>query len=132
LRPAVWEVDLSPPIDPKRRRTAQIKKGKAMETSEVQTLEKANAILRTWTRQHNQAAVLMAIPLVAGFIMRSSFPSALTDVVMTVAAAISLTTGVLLIPEDFRSRRGSLTPAICLVAAMWAAALIVALFCLIG
>jgi hypothetical protein len=74
----------------------------------------------------------MAIPLVAGFIMRSSFPSALTDVVMTVAAAISLTTGVLLIPEDFRSRRGSLTPAICLVAAMWAAALIVALFCLIG
>jgi hypothetical protein len=55
LRPAVWEVDLSPPIDPKRRRTAQIKKGKAMETSEVQTLEKANAILRTWTRQHNQS-----------------------------------------------------------------------------
>ncbi len=109
-----------------------MKKGKAMETSEVQTLEKSNAILRTWTRRHNQAAVLMAIPLVAGIIMRSSFPPALTDIVMTVAPAISLTTGVILIPEDFRSRRGSLTLAISLVVAMWAAAFIVALFCLMG
>jgi len=129
----VWFVEgREPLIAIVRRRTAQNKKGNAMETSEVQTLKKANAILRTWTRRHNRAGVLMAIPLVAGFIMMSAFPSALTDIVMAVAPAIALTTGMFLIPEDFRSRRGSLIPAICLVAAMWAAAIVVALFRLIG
>ena len=104
-----------------------------METSQVQqALKRANAILQTWTRRHNQAGVLMAIPLVAGFVMMSLLPSALSDIVMAVAPASALTTGMFLIPEDFRSRRGSLTPAICLAAAMWAAALIVALFRFIG
>jgi hypothetical protein len=99
-----------------------------METSEVQNLKKANAILQTWTRRHNRAGILMAIPLVVGFIVINVFPSALSDIILTVAPAIALTTGILSIPEAFRSRRGSLTTAICLVAAMWAAALLVTLF----
>jgi hypothetical protein len=103
-----------------------------MESGEVQALKKANAILRTWTRRHNQVGVLIAVPLVAGFIMVSLLPSAFSDTVLAVAPAIGLTTGVFLLPEDFRSRRGSLTSAICLVAAMWAMALIVALFRLLG
>jgi hypothetical protein len=115
-----------------RRGTSQGKKGNAMETSEVQNLKKANAILRTWIRQHNQAAVLMAIPLVAGFVMMNFFPSALSDVVLAVAPTIALTTGIILIPEDFRSRRGSMTFAICLVGVMWVAALIVSLIRLLG
>jgi len=115
-----------------RRRTVQIKKRKAMETSEVQTHKKANAILRTWTRRHNQAAVLIAIPLVAGFVMVSFFPSAFSDIVLALAPAISLTTGIVLTPEDFRSRRGSLTSAFCLVAAMWVAAVVVTTVRLLG
>jgi hypothetical protein len=102
-----------------------------METSEVQALEKANAIMRAWTRRHNQAAVLMAAPLVAGFVMMSFFPSAFSDVVLAFTPVISLTTGVFLIPDDFRSRRGSMTSAFCLVAAMWGVAVLVAL-CLSG
>ena len=72
-----------------------------METSEVQALKKANAIVRTWTRRHNRAGVLMVIPLVAGFIMMSLFPSLLSDIVMAVTPAIGLTTGMFVIPEDF-------------------------------
>lgn len=101
-------------------------------TSEVQTLEKADAILRTWTRRQNQAAVRMAIPLVVGFVVMTFFPSAFSDIVLAVAPVISLTTGIFMIPEDFRSRRGSLVSAFCLVAAMWVFALIVALVRLLG
>ncbi len=103
-----------------------------METTEVQTLKKANDILQTWTRRHNRAGVLMAIPLVVGFTVTNVFPSALSDIVLAVAPAIALTTGILSIPEAFHSRRGSLTTAICLVAAMWAAALLVTLFRVLG
>ena len=103
-----------------------------MERSEMQSLKRANDISRTWTRRHNQAGVLMAIPLVAGFIIMSLLPSSLSDIIMAVAPAIALTTGIFLIPEDYRSRRGSLTSAICLVATMWAVALVVALFRLLG
>ena len=113
----------------KRPNTA---KGKAMETSEVQTLEKANAILRTWTYRHNQAAVLIAIPFVVGFVMITFIPSAFSDIVLAVAPVISLTTGIFMIPEDFRTRRGSLNSAFCLVAAMWVGAVIVALVRLLG
>ena len=103
-----------------------------MDTSEEQTQEKANAILRTWTRRHNQAAVRIAIPLVAGFVMVSFFPSAFSDIVLAVAPVISLTTGIFLTPEDFRSRRVSLTSAFCLVAAMWVAAVVVTVVRLLG
>lgn len=108
------------------------KRGKAMDTSEVQTLRESQAILRTWIRQHNQAAVFMGIPLVAGFVMRNLYPSAFSDVVMAVVPAIALTIGIMLIPEDFRSRRGSMTSAICLLAAMWGAALVFSLMRLLG
>lgn len=103
-----------------------------METSEVQHLEKANAISRAWTRQHNKAAVLMAIPIVAGFVMMNFFPSVFSDVVLAVAPVIAMTTGILLIPEDFRSRRGSMISAIFLVVAMWVAALVFCLIRLLG
>ncbi len=74
----------------------------------------------------------MTIPVVAGFVMMRFFPSVYSDVVMAVAPTIALTTGIILIPEDFRSRRGSLTSAFCLVAAMWIVAVIVVLVRLLG
>lgn len=103
-----------------------------METSQAQTLKEAAAVLQTWTRRHNQAAVLMAIPLVAGVILINLAPSALSDIVMAAAPAMALTMGIFLIPEDLRSRRGSLTSAIGLVAAMWTIALVATLVRLLG
>lgn len=103
-----------------------------MESTEVQNLEKANAIFQTWNRRHNQAAVLMAIPLVTGFVMMRICPSEFSDVFMTVTPVISMTTGIFLIPEDFRNRRGSLATAFCLVAVMLAGAVIVAYLRLFG
>lgn len=109
-----------------------VKKGIAMETSEVQNLKKATVILQTWNRRHNQAALVMAIPLVTGFVMLRICPSGFSDLFMTVAPVISITTGIFMIPEDFRNRRGSLATAFCLVAVMLVGAVIVALLRLFG
>ena len=50
---------------------------------------------------------------------------------MAVGAAMGLTLGVSLIPEVFRSRRGSLKPAVCLVTAMWIGAIVTAVLSVI-
>jgi hypothetical protein len=102
-----------------------------METHDVQTLKGAIAISQTWTRRHNQAAVLMALPLVVSFVMVSLFPSAVSTFAIVVASATALTVGICLIPEDFRSRRGSLITGLLLVLAMWAIAVMVALACMV-
>jgi hypothetical protein len=125
------------PVPPPRyrRRSARVikhEKGQVVNTDEISNLEKANAILQAWTRQHNRAGLLMAIPLVAGFVLAQSVPPALGNIAMVVGPAIALTLGLFLIPTDFRSRSGSLTPAICLVTGMWIAAVAVAVFSLVG
>ena len=102
-----------------------------MTTSEVQNFEKANAILRAWTKRHNEAALSIASPLIASFILARFFPSAFGTVAMAVGAAMGLTLGVSLIPEVFRSRRGSLKPAVCLVTAMWIGAIVTAVLSVI-
>ncbi len=103
-----------------------------MKTIEVQKLEEANNFLRAWTKQHNKAAFFMAMPMIAGFLAARIFPSGLGLIAMSVGPAIALSIGVRLIPNDFRSRSGSLTPAICLVAAMWISALVSIVFSLLG
>ncbi len=103
-----------------------------MSKSEVECLKEASAILETWNRRHHQAGIAMAIPLVASFIVIRLFPSVITETLMALVPAIGLTMGLMLIPEDFRSRRGSLTSAICFVAVIWAVALIAVLIRLFG
>jgi hypothetical protein len=94
-----------------------------MQHNEVPNLQKGNAILKAWNRQHCRAALLMAIPLLAGFVFAHFAPPVLGNLGMAVGPALGLTIGLALIPEDFRGRTGSLTQAIWLVAAMWMAAL---------
>jgi hypothetical protein len=107
-------------------------KGQVMITPEVSNLQKANGFLQVWTRQHNRAAILMAIPLLASFVVARFTPPVLGNIGMAVGPAIALTIGLAMIPRDFRSRSGSLTPAIWLVAAMWIAALGTVVFSLTG
>jgi hypothetical protein len=102
-----------------------------MITPEVLNLQKANAIQKAWNRQHKRAAVLMAIPLLAGFVCARLAPPVLGNIGMAVGPAMGLTIGLALIPEDFRSRSGSLTPAVWLVAAMWVAAAVITALTLI-
>jgi hypothetical protein len=103
-----------------------------MEVSQTQALKNATASVQAWTHRHNQAGALIALPLVVGFVMISVFPSALSDIVLAVAPAMALTTGMLLIPESFLSRRGSLVLANGLLAATWAIALLIVLLRLLG
>lgn len=102
-----------------------------MKTIEVQKLEEANVLVREWNKQHYRAACFMAIPLIVGFLAEQIVPSG-GIIAMAVGPAIGLSTGVCLIPNDFRGRSGSLTLARCLVAAMWIAALVSVLFSLLG
>jgi hypothetical protein len=99
-------------------------------TREVSDLEKANAHLQAWTRQQITASLLMAIPLVAGFVLAEFAPAALGNTAIPLGCAIGLTIGVCVIPKDFRSRSGSLTPAISLVTALWISAVSIAVFSL--
>lgn len=103
-----------------------------MMAPEGSDLQKADAIQKVWSRQHNRAAVLMAIPLLAGFACARFAPPVLGNIGMAVGPAIGLTIALALIPRDFRSRSGSLTPAIWLVAAMWVAAAVITALTLIG
>ena len=99
-------------------------------TREVSDLEKANAHLQAWKRQKITASLLMAIPLVAGFVLAEFAPAALGNTAISLGCAIGLTIGVCVIPKDFRSRSGSLTPAISLVTALWISAVSIAVFSL--
>jgi len=103
-----------------------------MTTHEVSNLQKANVFLQEWNRQHNRASILMAIPILAGFVLARFAPPVLGNIGMAAGPAIGLTIGLALIPRDFRSRSGSLTPAIWLVAAMWIAALGTVVLSLMG
>lgn len=107
-------------------------KGQEMTTPEVSNMQKANAILQQWNRQHYRAALLTAIPVLAGFVLAEYAPPVLGNIGMAVGPAIGLSIGLALIPGDLRSRSGSLIPAICLVAAMWTAAFCVVVLSLIG
>lgn len=66
------------------------------------------------------------------FIFPQYFPSPFDGIAMAIGAAISFTIFFFLNPESLRSRRGSLIPAICLVAAMWLFAAVVTVISLIG
>jgi hypothetical protein len=106
--------------------------GEVMTTPEVPYLHKAHAFLQEWNRQHYRASILIVIPVLAGFVLAEVPPPVLGNIGMAVGPAIGLTIGLALIPRDFRSRSGSLTPAMWLVAAMWIAALGIVVLSLIG
>lgn len=103
-----------------------------MKTIEEQKLEDTNHFLRAWNKQHYKAGLFVAIPSIAGFLAAQIVPSPFGIIAMAVGPAIGLSIGVRLIPNDFRSRSGSVTPAICLVVAMWIAALVTTVSSLLG
>lgn len=102
-----------------------------MTTPEAANMQKASAILRALNKQHKKTAALMAIPLLAGFACAQFAPPVLGSIAIALAPAAALTIGLALIPTDFRTRTGSLTPAICLVAALWLCAAVGTAFSLI-
>ncbi|MBT5608311.1 MAG: hypothetical protein HN742_29775 [Lentisphaerae bacterium] len=81
---------------------------------------KAIRLQRSRARQESRGAIVVLVccmGLVLGF--PQYFPSPFDNIVMGVGAAASFTLFFFLNRESLRSRRGSLIPAICLVAAMW-------------
>ena len=99
---------------------------------ELNDPEDANAAQQEWNRRQHLAGLYMAIPLVAGFLLATEFSSPVNEIAMSIASAVALSVGVSVIPDSFRSRRGSLVPAFCLIGAMWAMALLVTLVLLVG
>jgi len=103
-----------------------------MSIRQVADLQEGNRGLQDWRKQHHRAALLMAVPLAVGFALARFAPPAVGNIAMAFCPAISLTAGLSVIPADFRSRSGSLTPALCLVTAMWVVAIGAAVFSLAG
>ncbi len=109
-----------------------------MKASDERDIEMARALEagRAWQRENNKqqskAALLLIPGMVVMFILLEYVPSPFDSIAMAIGAAISFTVFFFLETESLRSRRGSLIPAICLVAAMWLFAAITVVVSLIG
>ena len=99
---------------------------------ELNAPEGANTAQQEWNRRQHLAGLYMAIPLIVGFLIATEFPPPVSEIAMGIASALGLTVGVCVIPDSFRSRRDSLKPAFCLIAAMWLLAAFVTLLQLTG
>ncbi len=94
--------------------------------------ERASELLQAQNVRQLEASVQMAIPVVAGFAIAALTHSALGNPAISIGCALGLTAGVVSLPDSFRNRRGSLTTAKGLVAAMWVMAAITTAISLIG
>ncbi len=109
-----------------------------MKTSEERDIEMVRALEagRAWQRennkQQNKVALSLIPTIVAIFILPQYLQSPFDTIAMGIGAAISFTIFFFLKPESLRSRRGSLIPAISLVAAMWLFAAVTTVISLIG
>ena len=95
-----------------------------MKNTEVLRLEKAIAIQSAWNKLQNKATLSAAPFIIAGFILPRFIASPFDLMVMALGPTVGLTIMFSLIPDSFRSRSGSLKPAIGLVVALWVAALV--------
>jgi MFS superfamily sulfate permease-like transporter len=103
-----------------------------MKAPETHSMEAAIAFFREHAKQQRKATLLMVLTIVLLFILPHFIPSPFDGMVIGFGSAIVLTTCVYRQPHSFRSRSGSLTMAICLVAALWLCAVIGTVFSLIG
>ena len=106
-----------------------------MKASDAQSIEVAKAVLLQRLRAQQDAKLgilLLVFNVVIIFVLPQYFPSPFDGIAMGIGAAFSFTIFFLLKTESLRSRRGSLIPAVCLVAAMWLFAAITTVISLIG
>ncbi len=103
-----------------------------MKESEAQRLEAAVFFLRARARQQYKAVLLMVISLFVIFILPNFIPSPFGGMVIGLGGAGIFTIYVLQNPNSFRSRKGSLIPAICLATALWLSAAVVVILSLKG
>jgi hypothetical protein len=87
-----------------------------MKTNETQMLEATKTVIQS------------AVVLVFCYSILFSHSATL----MGIAGAVGFTISVSLHPHYFRSRRGSLTPAFCLLAFVWLCAAVTIVFSLLG
>ena len=88
---------------------------------------------QTLNRQQTQAGVVLIVVTVATlFILPQYMPPPYDGMSMSFGSAAILTIFVYLYPESFRSRGGSLVPALGLVAALWLSAAVTTALSLIG
>ena len=105
-----------------------------MKASDAQSIEVTNAarLQRFRAQQESKLGILLVCNVILLFILPEYFPSPFDSIAMGIGAAISFTIFFFLKSESLRSRRGSLIPAICLVAAMWIFAAVTTVISLIG
>ena len=123
--------DISHKISELERLNASLMKENSDLQAKVSALESKMFSLDR-TRQQNRATLLMVFTLVIIFILPQFIPAPFGEMVMGFGATISFTAYVLLQPDSFRSRSGSLMQAICLVTAMWILLVVVTALKLIG
>ena len=108
-----------------------------MKASDAQSIEveveKAVLLQRLRAQQDAKLGLLFLLcNVVILFILPRYFPTPFDSIAMGIGAAFSFTIFFLLKSESLRSRRGSLVPAVCLVAVMWLFAAITTVISLFG
>jgi hypothetical protein len=104
-----------------------------LKTTGAQKIEEAKAaFLAASSRRQTRAALLTMLTVVVVVIVPRFVPAPFDVVVMMVGGTILLSANLSLFPDSFRSRGGSLAPALGLVGAMLVAAVVITVLLLSG
>lgn len=103
-----------------------------MKAAEAPEMETATALLRARAKQQSRAAVLAILAIAVLFVLPRLIPSPFDVVAMGFGSAALFNAVVLLNPDSFRNRSGSLTTAVCLATALWLCAVVGTVFSLTG
>ncbi len=83
-------------------------------------------------RQTRIGLILMTVAVLVLFILPRQVPTPYGALVGSLGGALLMTIYLGLLPETLRSRTGSMTPAYCLVGALWLGAATVSMLTLFG
>lgn len=98
-----------------------------MKNDESRNLEHGLALSRKFAKQQFQSTLAMFASAALAFLVTGLVAPGMSGLPLAIAAATGLTVGVFSQPDEYRSRNGSLTLAIILIAGSWAVPVIVLL-----
>jgi hypothetical protein len=104
-----------------------------MKTSEVHNIgETKAAFLDAQRKQAIKSWLLCMLALFVIFVLPNFVPAPFDQIVMGVGSATVFSALVSMFPQSFRSRSGSLTPALCLLTFLWLGVTVTTLFSFLG
>lgn len=103
-----------------------------MKNDEIRNMEHGLAFSRQFAKQQFQSTVAMFVSAALALFVTGVVAPGISGLGLAIAAATGLSVGVWCQPNEYRSRNGSLTLAILLIAGMWTVPVIVLLISFFG